>query len=67
MVSASMVLTLGVCKIVFPREIFDVKFSPGNPISNPKESHFHCLGTLPFYGIVGYANGGGIVVMRVGS
>ncbi len=40
-VSASMVLTLVVCKIFFPGEIFDVKLTLGNCISNPKELHFH--------------------------
>ncbi len=40
-VSASVVLTQVVCKIFFPGEIFDVKLTLGNCISNPKESHFH--------------------------
>jgi hypothetical protein len=67
MVSASMMLTLVVCKILFPREIFDVNFPLGNRISNPKEPHFHCPETLPFNGIVGYANSGEIVAIDGGG
>ncbi len=58
-----MVLTLVVCKILFPGESFDVKFPLGDRICDTKESHFHCPGTLPFEGIVGYANGRGIVAI----
>jgi hypothetical protein len=67
MVSASMVLTLVVCKILFPRELFDVKFPLSNRISNPKEPHFDHPGTLPFDSIFGYANGSGIVTIDGGG
>jgi hypothetical protein len=67
MVSASMVLTLVVCKILFPGEIFGVKSPLGNRISNPKEPHFNQPETLPFDGIVGDANGSGIVAIDGGG
>jgi hypothetical protein len=62
-VSTSMVLTLVVCKILFPREIFDVKFPLCHSISNPEELHFHGPGPLPFHGVVGDANCGGIIAI----
>jgi hypothetical protein len=58
-----MVLTLAVCKILFPWVIFDVQFPLGNCISNPKESHFHRPGTSLFEDIVGDANNGGILAI----
>jgi hypothetical protein len=58
-----MVLTLAVCKILFPGVIYDVQFPLGNRISNPKKPHFHRPGTLPFEGIVGDANDGGSVAI----
>jgi hypothetical protein len=67
MVHARMVITLVVSKILFPREIFDVKFPLGDRISNPKEPHFHHSGTLPFNGIIGYANNSGIVAIDGGG
>jgi hypothetical protein len=60
-----MVLTLVVCKILFNKDIFDIKFPLGNHISNPKEPHFHRPGTLLFDSIVGYANVLGIVAKLV--
>jgi hypothetical protein len=62
-VSASMVLTRVVCKILLPGEIFDVKFSLCHSISNPEELHFHGPGMLPFQGVVGDANYGGIIAV----
>ncbi len=65
-VSASMVLTLVVCKIFFPREIFDVKLTLGNCISNPKEPHFNGLFLLMLDGIFGDTNRCGIVAIDGG-
>jgi hypothetical protein len=60
-------VTLVVCKILFPGEKLGVKSPLGNHISNPKEPHFNQPGTLPFDGIVGDANGSGIVAMDGGG
>ncbi len=57
-VITSVMLTLVVCKILFPKEIFDVKFTMCHSISNPEESHFQGPGTLPFHGVVGDTNCG---------
>jgi hypothetical protein len=56
-------LALVVCKILFPGEIFDVEFPLCHSISNPEEMHFHRPGTLPFHGVVGNANCGGIIAI----
>ncbi len=66
-VSATVVLTLIVCKILFPGEIFDVKFPFYHSISNPEESHFHGPGMLPFHGVVGDSNCSGIIAIYGGG
>jgi hypothetical protein len=66
-IRASVVLTLVVCKILFPREIFDVKFPFCHSISNPEELHFHGPGTLLFQGVVGDTNCGRIIAINGGG
>ncbi len=61
-----MVLTLVVCKILIPGEIFDFKVPLGNFISNPKEPHFHQPETLPFDGIFDNANCGVELLQLIG-
>jgi len=64
MMRAYVVLALVVSKILLPGVPFNFVDILRFLVTNPKISYFHRSQSLPFYGVVCDADGGGIVAMH---